>query len=73
MEERLPPELKLLNRLLSAPSEGQLRQLLQENRSDLSQEFVDALKTLEQRFRSEGNAPLASRVGSIRGQVALML
>jgi hypothetical protein len=73
VEQRLPPELKLLNRLLSAPSEGQLRQLLQENRSDLSQEFVDALKTLEQRFRSEGNAPLASRVGSIRGQVALML
>ncbi len=73
VEERLPAELKLLNRLLSAPDEGRLRRLLQENRSELSQEFVDALKTLEERFRSEGNTPLASRVRSIRGQAALML
>ena len=73
VEERLPPELKLLNRLLSAPDEGALRRHLQENRSDLSQEFVDALKTLEERFNREGNTALASRVRSIRGQVALML
>ena len=73
VEERLPPELKLLNRLLSAPDEGTLRRLLQENRSNLSQGFVDALKSLEERFRGEGNNELASRVKSIRGQIALML
>ena len=73
VEERLPPELRLLNRLLGAPDEGALRRLLQENRADLSQEFVDALKSLEERFSGEGNTALANRVKSIRGQVALLL
>jgi hypothetical protein len=73
VEERMPPELRLLNRLISAPDEGTLRGLLQENRSELSQEFVDTLKSLEERFNGEGNSALASRVRSIRGQVALML
>ncbi len=73
VEERLPPELRLLNRLLAAPDEGALRRLLQEHRADLSQEFVGALKSLEERFSGEGNTALANRVKSIRGQVALLL
>ena len=73
LEEQMPPEMRLLNRLLSAPDEGTMRRLLQDNRSDLSQEFVAALKTLEERFNREGNGALASRVRSIRGQAALML
>ena len=73
LEEQMPPEMKLLNRLLSAPDEGTMRRLLQDHRSDLSQEFVEALKGLEERFSREGNSALASRVRSIRGQAALML
>lgn len=73
LEERMPPEMKLLNRLLSAPDEGTMRRLLQDSRSDLSQEFVEALKMLEERFSGEGNTDLANRVRSIRGQAALML
>jgi hypothetical protein len=34
---------------------------------------VDALKSLEDRFGREGNTALATRVRSIRGQIALML
>ena len=73
LEEQMPPEMRLLNRLLSAPDEGTMRRLLQENRSDLSREFVDAMKSLEERFSREGNSALASRVRSIRGQAALLL
>ncbi|MXX25289.1 MAG: hypothetical protein F4Z82_07600 [Caldilineaceae bacterium SB0668_bin_21] len=73
LEEQMPPEMRLLNRLLSAPDEGAMRRLLQENRSDLSREFVDAMKSLEERFSREGNSALASRVRSIRGQAALLL
>ena len=73
LEEHMPPEMKLLNRLLSAPDEGAMRRLLQDNRSELSQEFVSALKSLEERFSGEGNTALASRVRSIRGQAALLL
>jgi hypothetical protein len=50
-----------------------MRRLLQDSRSELSQEFVSALKTLEERFNGEGNSALASRVRSIRGQAALLL
>ena len=73
LEERMPPEMKLLNQLLSAPDEGTMRRLLQDNRSNLSQEFVTALKGLEERFSAEGNTALAGRVRSIRGQAALLL
>ena len=73
LEEQMPPEMRLLNRLLSAPDEGAMRRLLQDYRSDLSQEFVDAMKTLEERFSREGNSALAGRVRSIRGQAALLL
>ncbi len=73
LEEQMPPEMRLLNRLLSAPDEGTMRRLLQDHRSDLSQEFVEAMKGLEERFSREGNSALASRVRSIRGQAALML
>jgi len=73
LEEQMPPEMRLLNRLLSAPDEGAMRRLLQDNRSDLSREFVDAMKSLEERFSREGNSALAGRVRSIRGQAALLL
>lgn len=73
IEERMPPELKLLNQLLGAPDEGTLRRLMQDNRSQFSQEFIEAMKTLETRFHAEGNNTLASRVRSIRGQATLML
>ncbi len=73
LEEQMPPEMRLLNHLLSAPDEGTMRRLLQDHRSDLSKEFVDALKGLEERFSREGNTALAGRVRSIRGQAALLL
>ncbi len=73
LEEQMPPEMRLLNRLLSAPDEGAMRRLLQDNRSDLSREFVDAMKSLEERFSREGNSALAGRVRSIRGQASLLL
>ena len=73
LEEQMPPEMRLLNRLLSAPDEGTMRRLLQDHRSDLSPDFVEAMRGLEERFSREGNSALASRVRSIRGQASLLL
>lgn len=73
VEEQMPEDVRLLNRLLSASDKATVRQLLQENRNLLDQEFVAALSALDERFRNEGNTEMADRIKSLRGQIALML
>jgi hypothetical protein len=73
VQENMPPNVRLLNLLLSAPDEKSVRKLLQENRELLDSEFLETLKTLEERFRSEDNDEIADRLKSLHGQVALMV
>lgn len=72
MEEHMPADVRLINRLLAAKDEGDLRKLLQENRSLLTKEFQDKLRALEERSRQEGQTELAARLKSVRGKAALM-
>ncbi|RLT44113.1 MAG: hypothetical protein DWI57_03610 [Chloroflexi bacterium] len=73
LQAQLPPDLRLLNQLVSTQDEGEVRRMLQENRSLLSKEFVEGLRGLEDRFRGEGNDQLAGRIKSIRLQAAMLL
>ncbi len=73
LEDRLPPDLRLLNRLVSTKDEGEVRRLLQENRSLINKEFVEGMRGLEERFRGEKNEQLAARIKSIRAQASLLL
>ena len=73
VQEGMPPEMRLINDLLNAPDKGALRKLLEENRALLNREFIDALRGLEEDFRSRGNPEVADRIKSIRGQAALMV
>jgi len=73
LEKKLPPDLRLLNQLVSTKDEGEVRRLLQENRTLLSQEFVEGLRGLEDRFRGEKNDELAARIKSIRVQATMLL
>lgn len=73
LEGKLPPDLRLLNQLVSTKDEGEVRRLLQENRSLLSKEFIEGLRGLEDRFRSEQNSELANRIKSIRVQATMLL
>jgi hypothetical protein len=72
LQEDLPPDLKLLNQLLSASDEATTRQLLKENRSLLTREFIDALRPIEAEMRENGQNELADRIKSLRGQITLM-
>lgn len=72
MEENMPADVRLINRLLSTQDEGSLRQLLQENRALITTEFLDSLRALEERSRQEGQTELAARLKSVRGKAALM-
>lgn len=73
LQDKLPPELKLMNQLVSTQDEKEVRRLLHENREILSQEWVDNLREMEERFRSEDNRELAARLKSIRIQAAMLL
>ena len=69
----MPPEMRLINDLLNAPDKGAVRKQLEENRGLLNKDFIDALRGLEEDFRSRGSAEVADRIKSIRGQAALMV
>lgn len=73
MQEQMSPDLRLVNDLLNAPDQGARRKLLEENRSLLSREFLEALKQLEDDFRDRQGNDVADRLKSIRAQAALML
>jgi hypothetical protein len=62
MEENMPPELVLLRRLLMAPTEEQVQQLLESNRAMLKPAFFQMLEELQNSSRPED----AERVAKIR-------
>jgi len=72
LQESMPADLQLLNQLLTAPDEATVRQLLKENRSTITPEFVESLKPLESEMRSSGRTELADRIKSLRAQMTLM-
>lgn len=73
LQEQLPPELRLLNQLVSTRDEAEVRRLLQENRSLLSKEWVEGLREMEARFKAENNSELAARIKSVRIQATMLL
>ena len=74
MQENLPAELRLINELLTAPDPSAARALLKENRELLTPDFSRIRSPdLEGDLRQNGQAELADRIKSLRGQIALML
>ena len=73
LQEEMAPDVRLVNELLNAPDQNARRKLLEENRSVLSRDFVEALRQLEDDFRSRQATDVADRLKSIRAQAALML
>jgi hypothetical protein len=73
LQANMPPELRLINQLVNAPDKAAVRRLLEENRSALTHEFIDALRQLEEDFRGRGGADVADRLKSVRAQAQLMM
>jgi hypothetical protein len=73
LQETLPPDLRLLNELLSAPDDAAVRTLLRENRELLTPELLSSLQPLEEEMRANGRPEMAHRLKTLRGQVALMM
>lgn len=73
VQERMPPEMRLINQLVNAPDQTAVRKLLEENRSLLNRDFIDALRQLEDDFRSRNGGEVADRLKSVRAQASLMM
>lgn len=73
VQEHMPPEMQLINQLVNAPDNGAVRKLLEENRSLLSREFIEALRQLEDDFRARNGGEVADKLKSVRGQAQLMM
>ena len=65
-EENMPPEVTLARRLLTAPSEEQMREMLQNNRQLLQPSFFQFLDTLEATTREQGEPETAEQLAKIR-------
>ena len=65
-EENMPPEVTLARRLLTAPSEEQMREMLQNNRQLLQPSFFQFLDTLESTTREQGEPETAEQLAKIR-------
>jgi hypothetical protein len=69
LEERLPPEMRLLNQLLSAPDLDERRKLLQEHKDLLSQDFLELLQLILEDLRSQDQKETAQRLEEIIPEV----
>jgi hypothetical protein len=73
LQERMPPEMRVINQLVNAQDKGAVRKLLEENRSLLGPEFVEALRQLEDDFRARNAVDVADKLKSVRAQAQLMM
>ncbi len=73
LQEAMTPDVRLVNELLNAPDQNARRKLLEENRSLLNRDFIEALRQLEDDFRARQATDVADRLKSIRAQASLML
>jgi hypothetical protein len=73
LEERLPPEMRLLNQLLSAPDLDQRRKLLQDQKDLVSADFLELLRLILEDLRSQGQEEAAERLEDLIPEVEAML
>ncbi|RME44735.1 MAG: hypothetical protein D6796_11390 [Caldilineae bacterium] len=65
LSELAPPEIRLLDRLLSAATPDAVRRLLEENRALLTPDFFAFLDSVQEQFRHSNQPALAERVAQI--------
>lgn len=72
-EKQVPPQIRLINRLLQAESEDEQRTILEENQNLLTPELAQMLKALAEEVTSDGQPGQAQEmVGEIRKLQAMV-
>jgi len=65
MEETLPPELQLFNRIMATENEEEIEELLEENRDLMTEQFTQFLEQVEARMREEEKAKTADHLALV--------
>lgn len=73
IKQAAPPEIRLINDLLSAQSMDEARQILRERSDELSPELVELMQELSAQIREAGNTPVAERLDAIRMEVQTLV
>jgi hypothetical protein len=72
-EESLPPEIQLLNRLMTAEDDATVEQLLQENRDLVTERLVQFMEQAEVSMREEDSLETAERLARVREKAQAMV
>jgi hypothetical protein len=72
IEERLPPEVRLINQLVNASYPDDTRKLLEARREILTPEFVITLDRLIADLEQAGNADVADHMKQVKAQAELL-
>lgn len=73
MEESLPPELRLMNRLMGTQDEEQIDRLLEDNRNLVTQRMAQFVEETEAEAREEGDTETAERMALISEKMSHLL
>jgi len=72
VEESLPPEVRLFNRLIAAEDDAEIERLLQENRNLVTERLAQFMQEAEANMRETGALETAERVVHVREKVKQM-
>jgi predicted transcriptional regulator len=72
MEDQLPPEIRLINRLLSAPYPDGTRQVLEAQRDMVTPEFLAGLDEVVLELEQAGNEELADHMRQVKDQAQII-
>ncbi|MCO5190598.1 MAG: CpXC domain-containing protein [Anaerolineae bacterium] len=67
--ESVPPEIRMINDMISAESEAEARRILNENSHMVTPELAEALKQLENNPAAQGNPELLERVRAVQRMI----
>ncbi len=73
IEETLPPEIQLFNRLLIAKDDAQMEQLLQDNRDLVNERLLQFMQQTQARMQEEGEEENAERMAQVLEKVKGMV
>jgi len=73
MEEAMPPELRLINRLMAAEDEEEIERLLRESRNLVTQRMVQFVEETEAEAREEGDLETAEQMALVSEKMSQVL
>lgn len=73
MEEAMPPELRLINRLMAAEDEEEIEQLLEESRNLVTQRMAQFVEETEAKAREEDDLETAEQMALVSEKMSKLL